>query len=140
MNKDHKVVNKHLTAKQSNRYGESVVNGEIKTYKRGMPFDEYTPWFRKSTNRLLESQQNIVLDEYEIADYLNREDVRLALNIPHTIQAWENCNHETVDYKCLEEGSFWIYPLLKSSKLRILIYSGDTDGAVPHTGTQEWIR
>jgi serine carboxypeptidase-like clade 2 len=78
--------------------------------------------------------------EYDISDYLNREDVRKALNIPSSIQAWVECNHENIDYKKLEEGSFWLYPILKSANLRILIFSGDTDGAVPHIGTQEWIK
>lgn len=33
-----------------------------------------------------------------------------------------------------------MYPYLISSGLRILIYSGDVDGAVPFIGTREWIR
>lgn len=38
------------------------------------------------------------------------------------------------------EGSFWIYPLLKANGYKILVYSGDTDGAVPTYGTQRWIN
>jgi hypothetical protein len=33
----------------------------------------------------------------------------------------------------------WIYPVLRN-QVRILKYSGDTDGAVPTYGTKEWIQ
>jgi len=40
----------------------------------------------------------------------------------------------------MEKGSYWIYPILISKKLKILIYTGDTDGAVPFNGTLAWVR
>lgn len=33
----------------------------------------------------------------------------------------------------------WIYPILRN-KIRIMKYSGDTDGAVPTYGTRQWIK
>jgi len=38
-----------------------------------------------------------------------------------------------------EEGSLWIYKVLKN-KYKILIYSGDTDGAVNTYGTKRWLQ
>jgi len=41
-------------------------------------------------------------------------------------------------YERSDKGSLDIYKELKS-KYRMLIFSGDTDGAVPMYGTQRWI-
>ena len=43
------------------------------------------------------------------------------------------------NYEPQQEGSIDIYTQLKG-KYRMLKYSGDTDGAVPTFGTQQWIR
>lgn len=42
-------------------------------------------------------------------------------------------------YNIGKKGSYYIYPTLLENKIRILIYSGDTDGAVPVNSTQKWI-
>jgi len=42
-------------------------------------------------------------------------------------------------YKLQPEASYWIYPILAANGIRILHYSGDTDGAVPTIGTKRWI-
>ena len=73
------------------------------------------------------------------SDYLNSEAVRLAMNIPDTIQAWEGCSGPVQNvYHMQTEGSLWIYKVLKN-KYKIMFYSGDTDGAVPLWGSRQWI-
>ena len=68
-------------------------------------------------------------------DYLNRADVRDALHVPSTIQAWELCTDSiNAEYVRNPNGSQWIYEAL-AGKYRILHYSGDLDGAVPTLGT-----
>jgi len=42
-------------------------------------------------------------------------------------------------YDRLEIGSQWVWESLKG-KYRMLKFSGDTDGAVPTTGTLNWVR
>jgi hypothetical protein len=55
-----------------------MVDGEKKTYKRGMTQAEYTPWMKKqvASKHLLGNG---------VSDYVNRADVRKALNIPTSI-------------------------------------------------------
>lgn len=76
---------------------------------------------------------------YGIYSYLKNPAVRQALNIPTTVQQWELCNNidYTSDYL---HGSLYTYNYIIRSKIRVLIYSGDTDGAVPTIGTREWIN
>ena len=71
-----------------------------------------------------------------VTNYLNREDVKSALHIPSKV-SWSECN--IIRYTKLEKASFWIYPFLKS-RIRILHYSGDTDGVVPLQGTLRWMH
>ena len=112
----------------SSRMGEVMINGEVKRYKRGFTLQEYAPWSKKSIKSPL-------LGAF-VTDYINREDVREAMNIPTDTPAWVQC--ATINYSFVPEASYWIYPLLKN-KYRILIYSGDTDGIVPTYGTRQWI-
>lgn len=43
------------------------------------------------------------------------------------------------EYYPQEEASKWIYNVLKN-KIKILFYSGDTDGALPTSGSKAWIK
>lgn len=109
-----------------------MVEGQLKTYRKGMTMGEYTPW----ANKLITESKHI-LGDYT-GDYMNREDVRAALHIPADVQAWEECSNK-LDYRIFQEASEWIYPILRG-KYRIFIYSGDTDGAVPTLGSRLWIN
>jgi serine carboxypeptidase-like clade 1 len=61
------------------------------------------------------------------------------MNIPETIQDWQLCDMRiNIEYTRDPNGSQWIYEALQG-KYRMLHYSGDTDGAVPTLGTQNWI-
>jgi len=52
---------------------------------------------------------------------------------------WELCNGTmNTNYQKYVNGSIDVYVNLKG-KYRILIYSGDTDMAVPIYGTRDWI-
>jgi serine carboxypeptidase-like clade 1 len=107
------------------------INGELRKYKRGYTIDQYTPWLKKF------ALQSPILGD-GMTDYVNRADVREAMNIPATIPSWESCS-SNLDYHSQTEGSLWIYTVLQN-KYRILFYSGDTDGAVPTFGTRQWIQ
>ena len=75
-----------------------------------------------------------------ILEYLNRVDVRDAINIPTGIQAWDLCTESiNIEYQRDPIGSQWIYEAL-AGKYRMLHYSGDVDGAVPTLGTENWIN
>lgn len=71
--------------------------------------------------------------------YYNRKDVKEALHVNKNI-IWQGCS-TTIDYTDDKvKGSFYVYPKLIQNKIKILIYSGDTDGAVPTPGTVDWIN
>jgi len=72
-----------------------------------------------------------------LLDYMNSDAVRTAMHVPDFVQAWDLCTEE-ITYISEPEASQWIYEAL-AGKIRMLHYSGDTDGAVPTVGTQNWI-
>lgn len=70
--------------------------------------------------------------------YLNTPSVRNALHINTALGAWEEC--ADINYDSGANASYFLYPGLVSSGIRINIYSGDTDSCVPTEGTQKWIN
>lgn len=76
-----------------------------------------------------------------MSDYVNRADVRQALNIPDTLPGWNNCDDfVSENYNYQYEASMWIYKILKQYGYKILFFSGDTDGAVPTYGSRRWLE
>ena len=82
-----------LKSGSPNRLKSVNINGVEKTYKVGMTFNEYTPW----ASYIPKSENHPLLGAY-VSDYLNRQDVRRALHIPDTIQAWSQCNNDFQNY------------------------------------------
>lgn len=117
----------------ADRIGYTTIDGVEKTYKIGKTMHEYTPWAK----HVLRSSPGPVL-QAGMSGFLNRQDVRTALNIPNTMDTFELCGG--INYFYQLEGSVWIYPVLKAYGYKILIYSGDTDGAVPTLGSRRWIQ
>lgn len=127
------VVN--ITASAEERTGKTMVNGVEKTYKRGMTQAEYTPWLKHLVNDDTPMYTGL-------SDYLNDASVRTALHIPETFtDPWDMCS-DTVGnaYQLQQEASFWIYDVLRVNGIKMLFYSGETDGAIPTYGTKEWIK
>ena len=76
-----------------------------------------------------------------LSDYLNDQDVRTALHIPAETQAWEECNSAINEgYFLTQEASLWIYDILRRAGMKMLFYSGETDGAIATEGTKKWIK
>jgi hypothetical protein len=71
------------SANNSERLKSVMINGEEKTYKSGYTMKEYTPWAKHIT----ESPDHPLLGDY-MSTYVNRADVRAALNIPDSAPAW----------------------------------------------------
>jgi len=80
------------------------------------------------------------LPDTGLTDYMNQPGVRSALNINSSLGPWNECTNAinyTIDYNL---GSYYTYPVLINSGIKIRIYSGDTDSAVPTCGTRQWIK
>ena len=60
---------------------------------------------------------------------MNSDAVRTALHIPSSVQSWDLCKTGS-SYKMEPDASQWIYEAL-AGKIKMLHYSGDSDGAVP---------
>lgn len=118
----------------------SVVDGQIKTYKKVWTNQEYTPWaFRKGAAKSLKETPPCVNGQY-IIEYLNRADVRAAIHIPSNYPGWDMCtSNPKFNYDTLIVGSQYIWNSLKG-KVRMMHFSGDIDGAVPTDGTWNWVQ
>uniref|UniRef100_A0A7S3KQX2 Carboxypeptidase n=1 Tax=Euplotes crassus TaxID=5936 RepID=A0A7S3KQX2_EUPCR len=135
------VYRKCYTDEDIDRLGTTMINGELKTYKRGMTAREYTP-FAFDDDHIDESLRLNPPCVYGSGptDYLNRQDVRDALNV-ETDQPWELCvGAERINYSRGEKASYWIYPTLFENNIRVLHFSGNADGSVPTQGTRDWIH
>ena len=122
--------------------GESLVGGEIKTYKKSATYREYVPWMADVLGENHPSLDVKMFGDF-VSDWMNNNETRADLNIPESVHAWEMCSECAAvgagTYLLQKEGSYWIYPILAANGIRILHYSGDTDGAVPTIGTKRWI-
>jgi carboxypeptidase C (cathepsin A) len=94
----------------------------------------YTPWLKENLTTSPPCVNSSGLDKY-----FNNLDVKLKLNVYASIE-WTMCsNNVAMNYYAGVKGSYYLYQPLIESGLRILIYSGDTDAAVPVNGTRKWI-
>jgi hypothetical protein len=132
---------------EASRMKETVyIDGEPKTYKVGMTQQEYTPWLFPGLLKYGEDDPPMpdpapCLFMAPLTKYLNKPEVRKALHIPDRLDAFEMCNFGVLaTYTKLEKGSKWIYEELREAGYKFLIFAGDTDGAVPSSGNQRWIK
>jgi carboxypeptidase C (cathepsin A) len=117
-----------------------------------MDYARFSERLRKMKARqpTLERDLSVTLDPMNVTltEYLSDPDVRLALHIPNDTQAWSECTYDPrFEYSQQEEASEWIYRVLKAQAkapfphpLKLMHYSGDTDGVVPTYGTKQWIE
>jgi serine carboxypeptidase-like clade I len=89
-----------------------------------------------------EGPQECLFPNDSTTDYLNRDDVRVALHVPdrNTTGPWRVCgqipNHLQYTPTMTNEPAL-VYPSLLG-RIRVLIYSGTADLCVPHNGDEEW--
>ena len=107
---------------------------EMMKMKSKLFFDE-----NKTEDKKLKLSPPCINDE-PMVNYFNREDVKIALHVKTDIN-WELCSSAVNQrYIIQDKGSIWTYPTIISSGIRVLIFSGDTDMAVPFNGNQAWIN
>lgn len=123
------------------RYGKSMINGKEVVYRRGRTFREATPFLKTMIGEAKPGEIESVIG-VNASDYFNNEEVRIAMHTENYTGEWAQCsngttpNNHTWNYHVQPEASLWIYPILKAAGIRILFYSGDTDGAVGLAGTR----
>ena len=122
------------------------LKGELSTKSK---YYKYARWAFKSfkttdedmTYLKDEEEGTPCFDDTDIEDYFNRQDVQAALHVKAE-RKWVVCSNDVYDNynNTYTIGSVWAYPLLIKAGLRILIYSGDSDGVVSTSGNLLWIR
>lgn len=162
-------LNKHKKT-QLSFLQQMDLNDQVEEIKKSLQKNEskyqYTPWVLKSRseisiiNQNKKSHESLSLagsissksksseastppctDSVGPDSFFNRQEVKEALYVKTDLK-WGMCSGRVGDnYEInTDKGSFFLYKGLIASGLRILIYSGDTDGAVPFNGTQNWIK
>eukprot|EP01136_Pigoraptor_vietnamica_P004881 Opistho-1_new@35718 len=76
------------------------------------------------------------IDDY-VQTYINRADVKTAIHAKTSI-SWSQCTG-SINYDFNHGSMLPLYPQFFDAKLRVLIYSGDTDGVLPTVGTEGWL-
>ncbi len=128
----------------SSEIGLAKVGDEIKTYKKAATPRDYTPFLSlhpKGSEKHLQDLPPCTFGT-PIIEYFNDNNVRNLLHIPQSVQAWDLCtSYPGWTYnQDNPNGSQWIYEyFIQQKEIRVLFYSGDTDGAVPTWGSQQWI-
>ena len=80
------------------------------------------------------------INDEPMVNYFNRDDVKAALHVKMD-KTWELCSLDVNQrYVIQDKGSIWAYPTILSSGIKVLIFCGDTDMAVPFNGNQAWIN
>jgi len=99
---------------------------------------DYTPWLFQNKGTSLSNDLPPCTFGSALLEYMNSDAVREAMHIPEHVQAWDLCK-TGIDYLSGKKASQWIYEDLAGKGIKMLHYSGDTDGAVGTVGTQNWI-
>ena len=85
-------------------------------------------------------------NKHYVAAYLNRKEVQKAIHVKSTktqYVLWQQCNHTLSSYWSQDDTNLISVPLLHEimgQGVRIFVYSGDLDSAIPVTGTMETIK
>ncbi|KAF8046967.1 hypothetical protein N665_3289s0001 [Sinapis alba] len=84
-------------------------------------------------------------NEYYVSAYLNNETVQKQIHVKPTNlpYVWQSCNHTLSSFWSEEDKEGILVPLLHKimgQSVRIIVYSGDLDLAVPVTGTIQVIK
>jgi hypothetical protein len=82
------------------------------------------------------------VDSEGIDALLNNDAHRQAMGIPSKVRQYVMCTSDKIlSYDHSTTGSYWVYEkLVPLNKYRIVKYSGDSDPAVPYSGTLRWIN
>lgn len=140
-----KNLNKNLNSSNSNL--------KEKNFFTKNPY-KYTPWlFKRNTKEINQAYKNLkdnkLFGDDDITPpctdavgpnyFFNLKETKEALYVPTNIK-WGMCSGKIgAHYHTSEKGSIFLYPDLIKSGIKILKYSGDSDAAVPFTGTRQWI-
>lgn len=76
-----------------------------------------------------------------INTFFNKNETKLLLHTDKFNGTWSLSNGAmNENWKLQQEGSIWIYRFFKYTNLKMLFFSGSTDGSVVTLGSRKWIK
>ncbi|CAD6247007.1 unnamed protein product [Miscanthus lutarioriparius] len=113
------------SSSSSSRRSWKLADTPLGKVHRGMPYNTYDPCV-----------------DYHVFDYLNRADVQKALhaNVTGIPYNWEPCSDALSNWTDSPPSTLPAIRHLVDAKLRVWVFSGDTDDRVPVTSTRYALR
>jgi len=76
-----------------------------------------------------------------IHEFFNNNDTKKLLHTDKFEGNWSLSNDiMNENWKLQSEGSIWLYRFFKYTNLKMLFFSGTTDGSVVTLGSRRWIK
>ena len=78
-------------------------------------------------------------DRLGVSQWFNEAIIQRMLHVPY--KHFLPCNRDLVkNYTMFPNASYWLYPKLVKSGIRVWVFEGDVDNSVPITGTYRWVQ
>jgi hypothetical protein len=101
----------------------------------GLTVGKYAAWNPKYKNDHRLISGNMKLSSDILTPFLNDEANRLSLHVNASAAPWLECTNN-ITYIIQGEASEWVYRVLQFSGIKMMFYSGDTDGVIPTFGSK----
>lgn len=103
----------------------------------------FKSWARKEKNLewAASGSEKSCVDAQGVIMLLNSVDFRKAFYTSSKVATWDVCSTVCYEYFTIDDilASYWIYPFFITLGIKVLVYSGDLDAAVPITDTLTWL-
>lgn len=79
-------------------------------------------------------------DDNAMSLFFNDLNVKKQLHVDSVSTTWLSCNEKIGETYKKSNDSTWIFPILKTNGIKVMLYSGNTDAVVSHIETERYIQ